>query len=52
MIGICVLTVAIALGALGITNSITSLQNAVLMNNMKKDLDEVKKEIEKNSKKE
>ncbi len=52
MIGICVLTVAITLGALGITNSITSLQNTVLMNSMKKDLDEVKKEIEKNGKKE
>lgn len=31
MIGICVLTITIALGSLGIANSINSLQNVILM---------------------
>ncbi len=45
MIGICVLTIGIVLGALGISNSINSLQNVILMNNMRKELDNVKKEL-------
>jgi hypothetical protein len=45
MIGLCVLTIAIALGALGISNSIQGLQNVFLMKEMKKELEEVKKEM-------
>ncbi len=45
MIGLCVLTIGIVLGSLGIANSINSLQNVILMNNMRKELDNVKKEL-------
>lgn len=49
MIGICVLTIAVVLGSLGITNSITSLQNVILMKEIKKDVEEMKKEIRKDT---
>ena len=45
MIGLCVLTITIALGALGIANSIQGIQNVLIMKEMKKDLEEVKKDI-------
>ncbi len=43
MIGICVLTITIALGSLGIANSINSLQNVILMKDLKKEVEEMKK---------
>ncbi len=43
MIGICVLTIAIALGSLGIANSINNLQCTIMMKDLKKDIDDVKK---------
>ncbi len=46
MIGLCVLTIGIVLGSLGIANSINSLQNVIIMNDMKKELDSVKKELD------
>ncbi len=45
MIGLCVLTIGIVLGALGISNSINSLQNVILMKDIRKELDDVKKRI-------
>lgn len=45
MIGLCVLTITIALGALGIANSIQGIQNVLLMKEMKKELEEVKKDV-------
>ncbi len=45
MIGLCVLTIGIVLGALGISNSINSLQNVILMKDIRKELDDVKKEL-------
>ncbi len=51
MIGLCVLTIGIVLGSLGIANSINSLQNVIIMKDMRKELEEVKKELhEKNYK--
>ncbi len=45
MIGLCVLTIGIVLGALGISNSINLLQNVILMKDIRKELDDVKKEL-------
>ncbi len=45
MIGLCVLTIGIVLGALGISNSINSLQNVILIKDIRKELDNVKKEL-------
>ncbi len=45
MIGLCVLTITIALGALGISNSIQGIQNVLWMREMKKDIEEIKKEV-------
>jgi hypothetical protein len=44
MIGLCVLTITIALGALGISNSIQGVQNVLWMREIKKDIEEIKKE--------
>ena len=43
MIGICVLTITIALGSLGISNSIHSLQNMITIRDIKRDVEEMKK---------
>ncbi len=43
MIGICVLTITIALGSLGIANSINNLQNTILYKDLKNDIDKIKK---------
>lgn len=45
MIGICVLTIAIALGSLGIANSINNLQNVIMNNELKKEIKELKEDI-------
>lgn len=45
MIGLSVLTIGIVLGSLGITNSINSLQNIMIMRDMRKELNEVKYEL-------
>ncbi len=42
MIGICVLTIAIALGSLGIANSINNLQNFLIYKDLKKEYNEMK----------
>jgi hypothetical protein len=42
MIGICVLTIAIALGSLGIANSMNSLQNVILMKDLRKEIEQIK----------
>ena len=47
MIGICVLTIGIVLGSLGITNSIHSLQNAILLRDMRCDLEKMKNQLKK-----
>jgi hypothetical protein len=44
MIGICVLTVGIVLSSLGITNAIYGLQNVILVKELKKDIDDMKRE--------
>ncbi len=45
MIGICVLTISIALGALGIANSINNLQNVIIIKDMKRDLNELENKL-------
>ncbi len=45
MIGLCVLTIGVVLGSLGISNSINGLQNTIIMQDMKRELHEVKEEM-------
>lgn len=45
MIGLCVLTIGIVLGSLGIANSINSLQNVIIMKDMRRELNELKYEL-------
>ncbi len=45
MVGLCVLTIGVVLGAMGISNSINSLQNVIIMKDMRKELNEIKYEL-------